>query len=716
MSRETLALNKLWQQIKNARMNIRVSSTFKDQVKQIDTLLGNDKTGIVSTIYNFMVESATVPMKIETQNESLNKLLREWQINLLNRDVNIDIPGGLRALSTENYRERWRSSLLALNVIWGEEKLDGKTWIVPKKMWFLNGGAVSVESNGALNERKFFLQLNKKKKVELKKSDNESVFIRKPFTSWHEDEVIPYFVQRGTMYKSLMKDAITQKQADVIEAIMPILLELRAGSDKLLEEGNNPSKEEFKKLKDQFIEAKARFEESGSFGDMIASLRHDVNLNYLIPDLVKVFDERIIKTTDRDLLSSLGMIELQGFSSTRQEAILNPKVLIEEVTDAVLDWSALLEDVMIEMLERNKSKHPTLSKGTIRVIPGTIKAFLTEDMKAMLRSLYDRGTISKQSIVEDVANINFEVEVERRTKEDKRNLQTIMKPPVIQNLEQFEDVELDDNNLENQDKKPGTPEADNFINAIMKNYLGLKKLRKKKVKSDKDYSKDIIQTPDELPEKIKKLSEAHQLIYFLTYNFAIEDGVPIEEAIKKAEDSISASVSVKANKEEFMAPYDEIDDLPDNVKNVLPVPAQLIWLKVFNSILKETGDEDRARKGAWSKVSEKYEKVPNKKKWIKKAKLEDYKNEMSSYTYKFFKDVYNTALEQSDSNDKAIKTALAVIESVCTKNKSGIWVKNKTITKNQLQALDSSDFIGKVLDLEIKEEKLKLLKTLNEEQ
>jgi len=711
MSRQSLALQKIWNQIRSARMNIKVASDFPGQISQIDKLLSNDKTGIVSTIYNFMVESATVPMKIETENESLNTFLHEWQTKILNRDVNIDIPGGLRALSTENYRERYRSSLLALKVIWGSVKFDGKTWTVPKKMWFVNGGAVSAKSNGTLNTREYFLQRTDKKPLPLVNKKNESIFIRKPFTSWHEDIVTPYFVQRGTMFKALMKDAITQKQSDVIETIIPILLEMKAGSDKLVEAGLNPTEEDFKKLKKQLVDAKERFADNGDFGDLIASLRHDVKLDYLIPDLIKIFDEKILRTTDRDLLSSLGMIELQGFSSTRQEAILNPKVLIEEVADAVLDWSLLLEDVMVEMIFRKKNKHPTLSKGEIRVIPGTIKAFLTDDMKAMLRSMYDRGVLSKQTGVEDIAGIDFEVEVERRQKEDARDLQTIMKPPVIQNIEKDLDPIIDDNNLEDQNKKPGTPEADNFNSIILKNYKLFKKT--KVVSSD---NSDIINTPEELPEEIRKLSEAQQFTYFMTYNCAVEyDHKTSEEAHKLARDSIDLDI-INATKEIIMAPFDTIDDLPDNVKNVLPIPAQLIWLAVFNSILKETGDEDRTRKGAWSKVKEKYEKVPDKKKWVKKANLEEHESTMSPYTFKFFKDVYNTALDQADSSDKALKTALAIVERVSAKNKNGIWVKNKTITKTQIQALDSTDFVGKLLDLEIKEQKLTLLKTLNKEQ
>jgi len=648
---QMLSMTEVWQYLKNLRVNIKVATKFSEQVKQVDTLLGNDKTGIVSTIYDFMVHSATVPMVIETKNETLNNVLKIWQKQILNDKVNIDIPIGLRALSAENYKERWRSSLLALKVSWGEEDFGGSNgkWIIPKKMWFLNGGAIEIEANGALNTRKFYLKVDKKDKQHLTNGTTTSIFIRKPFTSWHQDKVIPYLVQRGTIFNALMKSAIVQKQSDVIEAILPIILQLKAGNDKLALEGMNPSEEQFKELKQKIVDAKTRFEENGDFGDLIASLRHDVNLDYLIPDLMKIFNDGIVKSSDRNLLASLGMIELQGFSSTRQEAMLNPKVLVEEVTDAVLDWAGLLEDVMIEMLNRNKVKHTSLTNAEIRVIPGKIKAFITDDMRALLRSMYDRGILSRQTGAEDIADVDFEVEVERHEKENKRNLQEIMKPPVIQNLEQYTDPTLDENNLEDQDKKPGTPEADNFNNAILKNY----------------------------PRKNKK-------------------------------------EIINAEQEVIMAPYDNIDDLPDNVKNVLPIPAQLIWLRVFNSILKETDDEDRARKATWSKVKEKYEKSPKKDKWVKKATIEDYEAQMSPYTYKFFTDVYNNALDQSNTTNDAIKIAFAMLEKICTKNNKGIWVKDKKLTKTQVQSLENSDFAEKVIDWELKEKKLKLIDKLLE--
>lgn len=65
-------------------------------------------------------------------------------------------------------------------------------------------------------------------------------------------------------------------------------------------------------------------------------------------------------------------------------------------------------------------------------------------------------------------------------------------------------------------------------------------------------------------------------------------------------------------------PYNSTEELPDNVRNVLPAHAQDIYKEAFNSAYDEykkpedrRGDEDReevAHKVAWSAVKNKYEK------------------------------------------------------------------------------------------------------------
>lgn len=73
-------------------------------------------------------------------------------------------------------------------------------------------------------------------------------------------------------------------------------------------------------------------------------------------------------------------------------------------------------------------------------------------------------------------------------------------------------------------------------------------------------------------------------------------------------------------------PYKSINDLPESVKNHLPVHAQEIYLQAFNHALKEYEDknnrrtneslEETAYKVAWSAVKEAYHKDSGGK-WVK---------------------------------------------------------------------------------------------------
>lgn len=64
------------------------------------------------------------------------------------------------------------------------------------------------------------------------------------------------------------------------------------------------------------------------------------------------------------------------------------------------------------------------------------------------------------------------------------------------------------------------------------------------------------------------------------------------------------------------APYKTNQDLPKSVKG-LPNEAQTLWRKTFNSVLADSGDEDKARKIAWYVVKKKYKK--EKDKWVPKS-------------------------------------------------------------------------------------------------
>ena len=55
-------------------------------------------------------------------------------------------------------------------------------------------------------------------------------------------------------------------------------------------------------------------------------------------------------------------------------------------------------------------------------------------------------------------------------------------------------------------------------------------------------------------------------------------------------------------------PYISIEDLPKNIQKHLPVQAQEIYKKVFNSAWQEYSDEPTAFKVAWTAVKKQYEK------------------------------------------------------------------------------------------------------------
>jgi cation transport regulator len=77
-----------------------------------------------------------------------------------------------------------------------------------------------------------------------------------------------------------------------------------------------------------------------------------------------------------------------------------------------------------------------------------------------------------------------------------------------------------------------------------------------------------------------------------------------------------------------MMPYNNLSDLPDNVRNVLPKHAQEIYKEAYNSAWDQY-DEPEERRGdasreetshrvAWSAVKQQYEKNEDSGKWVKK--------------------------------------------------------------------------------------------------
>jgi cation transport regulator ChaB len=438
---------------------IKVSDTFHGQMQQINLLLKNDKTALISSLIEFMVHAASVDINFNTTNISLNKLFEEWKNNV-NADLNLDIPRGLRGFTEQYFRERWKSSFIVANLRW--HKMNG-FWM-PTRMYFMDGASVYVKNDKRLlNSNGYYLgEPDKDESEQLKNTENQSIIIRKPYNHWYDQYPVPYLVRKGALYHAMFKTKVLERQAEIIQTAFPYQLLIKVGTQEAIKKGMGPSQEDLDQIKAKFQEAKVDFDTHAFAKGLVGAFAGDVNLEELIPDYAKALDEKILKNVDKNILYSLGMIEFKGVSSTREEAILNPKVLTEEVEDAVKDYVDLLKEIVQQIKEKNSGKYTVNDK--VEVQSDIIKTFLTDDMRTLIRSWYDRGIIGQKSALENTTGLDFETQVKEREYENKENLDKILYPRVVMNTEAHPADLTPKENIPD-DKKPNTPEADNYKNA-----------------------------------------------------------------------------------------------------------------------------------------------------------------------------------------------------------------------------------------------------------
>ena len=85
-------------------------------------MIKNDVTGIISTVTDYSVNSASeAKLKVECNDETLEEIFNIW-LSKININVN-GIPTGLQSLAQEYYKERWQGSSLCLLKVSNWEKI-----------------------------------------------------------------------------------------------------------------------------------------------------------------------------------------------------------------------------------------------------------------------------------------------------------------------------------------------------------------------------------------------------------------------------------------------------------------------------------------------------------------------------------------------------------------------------------------------------------------
>ena len=556
--RKELSWNAILNRLQGLGAKIEVPAKFKDQVNEIDGILANDKTGLISTIYEFMVATGNTDFNIITDNQNVTNLLKGWAKFEVNKNVNVDIPRGIRGVSEQFLRERWRSSFIIAKILWDE--VDG--YELPSSITLLESKNVEVVNENSLKSRTYSIPKNNDSKEII--SDNNlmgaSYIVRKPFNAWKDINVTPYLVKKGVLYNALLKTALKEKQADILEEIIPYLLILKAGDRNLVEQhllGDLDN--QLTKLKNSIRTYKRDHEYRAKKGDSIFKGRYDVELQHFLPELDKIFNEAVMRPIDLDMLYGLGLIELQGFG-TRQEAIMNPKVLFEELTDAVGDLTEFYEEIIAQIIERNKTKHPKDMNRNIRIIPKPIKGILTDDIKKLIKDFANTGQLAIEDSFEALPNgFDYEVSKMRREQERENGAEDLFFPRVILN--------------QDSNDYPTRP-----------NTTPQEIPQKKKDKEDEEAKEEVVEAPytkDNYPSQLKNLPVGARNLWIKTWN-AVYKATGSEDKARQAAWS-NVKKQYKKIKDKWVkkenASLKIIDDLSEEVKAVLTIPEQITLVK-----------------------------------------------------------------------------------------------------------------------------------------
>ena len=554
----TIIINNLFSLLLN---KISVPTDFHGRVKAVKEMLEDDVSGLVDSLTDYQVNTASVDFTIESSNADLAKKLNKW-LEMINSPYKGQIPRGIKPLAEEYFKERWKSSSFPILKIGAWDSIEGL--LVPTKLFFVDGGSVYAqdkEENKSKNIKQllsydYYLGEDKEKEDKLEKG----VIITKPYGRWYQKFPVPYLIKRGIYHNYRLIKAIKDKQGSTLEGLIPYLLLIKKGSEALAKQGKTYSDEQMKAIEAKFQELIDKLSEKIHKAKTPArTTQFDEEITHLIPDILPIFKHELFINAEKNILSGLGFIDVvEAVSTSRRESILNPKAFIKETKKGVEDFKDyILQELIYRIKEQNKNNRKYFSDNTwIHVGHSPIVGFITDEFKQELRILWKHGQLSDQTYCEMVGEVEFRTEVERRKNEAKNGTEIIMYPHITDNREDQESFE--------------------------------------EIKRQKDLYEE-----ESVPEDENN------------------DGTP------KQPDKIDDKDKFKISKKELItAPYKNIKDLPSRIKDNMSPGLQRTFLNVFNDAYEKYGSDERAFRIAWG-VIKRIGKQNKNGKWVRKrgAKL-----------------------------------------------------------------------------------------------
>jgi cation transport regulator ChaB len=486
---------------------IIVPAGFTEKVKSVKDILKSDTSGMVNSVLDFMINCATTDFLIETNSSELNDIIDYWLASI-NYDILGRVPIGIKALSKEYYRERWKnSSLIVLRTNWDYKEINGTTFYLPIKMWISDGENLEVIDKDKevryIGEEKYYLRIDEKRKKLLPSSPNEKIFVQKPYNSWTDLYANPFIIQRGLWKNLKIYDMINKKSEKIVGKAIEYLMMLKKGTENLTLNGDSNytySKEDLDGVKDSL--KKVVEDNKTAKGSPTYVTNFDTSLEHIIPEYSKILNQSLYENVEKRLLAGLGLIDIvEGSSSTRRESILNPRPFISEVENGIGDFISLMSDVITTIKLENSKAHPKYLRQSIQLHHLPVKQFVTDNLRDHFRSLYDRGLLSKETYSEVIGDFDIDIEIKKREKEIEDDMEDILYPPIIQNQEGKGYDTKDIKNTETIPTDKKGPEA--------KNYKG-------------EYEEAPYKTNDDLPQAVKKYPSGAQTVFRNAFNNALQ--------------------------------------------------------------------------------------------------------------------------------------------------------------------------------------------------
>ena len=438
---------------------------YHSQCEAVQEIMQDDVSGLIDSLTDFQVQSASVDFSVESSNNNFSKILKKWLENI-NKDYRGRLPTGIDELAKEYYKERWKGSSFCALKIMDWARTDGNI-LVPTKMAFVDGGSIQAEDKDknennikTLSNYNYYLGTNQKNKLD------KNVIFSRPYSRWFDKYPTPYLIKRGVYHNWSIVKSLKKKQTEVLEQILPYLLFVQKGSEALAVNNiKTYSNTELQNLVNDFKELMTEVK-TANLGDKnvktpIRVTQFDETIKHLIPDLTTLFNEKLFANAERSILSGLGFIDvISSVSDSRKESVLNPKAFVVETKSGIEDFKQIIKQLVFMIQDKNKGKIKYMNTD-FYITSSPVKAFMTDKFKSEARMLWKHGQLSNQSYCELVGEISYKTEIFRREKEAKDGTDVTMRPHMTDNREGVsEDIPGEKPVSEDEDKN-GNPIDDN---------------------------------------------------------------------------------------------------------------------------------------------------------------------------------------------------------------------------------------------------------------